>query len=88
MPGTITKLVTRGRAVPWLALYESGRLVYRHGKRAWDNLEPAERERLGRLLRKSKGRRATSPAESATTCGRWSRRRSRERIGRTLAPWL
>ena len=58
MAGGLSKLVARGRAVPWLALYESGRLVYRHGKRAWDNLEPAERERLGRLLRKSKGRRA------------------------------
>jgi alpha-ketoglutarate-dependent taurine dioxygenase len=58
MPGTITRLVTRGRAIPWLALYESGKWIYGHGKRAWENLDPPERERLGGLLRKSKGRRS------------------------------
>jgi hypothetical protein len=58
MPGAITKLFTRGRAVPWLALYQSGKWVYGRGRRAWENLEPTERERLGRLLRKSKGRRS------------------------------
>jgi hypothetical protein len=58
MAGGLSRLVTRGRAVPWLALYESGKWIYRHGKRAWGNLEPGERERLGALLRKSKGRRS------------------------------
>jgi hypothetical protein len=58
MPGTITRLVTRGRAIPWLALYESGKWVYGRGRRAWENLEQPERERLGGLLRKSKGRRS------------------------------
>jgi hypothetical protein len=58
MAGTVGKLVARGRAIPWLALYESGRFIYRHGKRAWDNLEPGERERIGVLVRKSKGRRS------------------------------
>jgi hypothetical protein len=58
VPGTITRLVTRGRAIPWLALYESGKWIYGHGKRAWENLDPRERERLGDLLRKSKGRRS------------------------------
>jgi hypothetical protein len=58
MAGGISKLIARGRGVPWLALYESGRWIYGHGKRAWANLEPAERERLGQLLRKSKGRRS------------------------------
>jgi hypothetical protein len=58
MPGAFSRLVARGRAVPWLALYETGRLIYRHGKRAWDDLEPSERRRLGELLRKSKGRRS------------------------------
>jgi hypothetical protein len=56
--GGISKLVARGRAVPWIALYESGKWIYGHGKRAWGNLESGERERLGRLLRKSKGRRS------------------------------
>ena len=32
-------------------------MVYGHGKRAWDNLEPHERENIGYLVRKSKGRR-------------------------------
>jgi hypothetical protein len=54
----ISRLITRGRAMPWLALYQSGRWVYGHGRRAWDNLEPDERRRLGDLLRKSKGRRS------------------------------
>jgi len=53
---TISRLVTRGRAVPWLALYQSAKFIYQHGRRAWDNLRPAERERLGSLVRKSKGR--------------------------------
>jgi hypothetical protein len=58
MPGAITRLMSRGRAVPWLALYESGKWIYGHGKRAWENLESTERDRLGQLLRKSKGRRS------------------------------
>ena len=57
MPG-ISRLVTRGRAIPWLALYESGKWIYVHGRRAWENLDPPERERLGDLLRKSRGRRS------------------------------
>ena len=58
MPGGISRLFTRGKAIPWLALYESGRWIYGHGRRAWRNLESGERERLGALVRKSKGRRA------------------------------
>jgi hypothetical protein len=58
MAGTFSKLVARGRTVQWLALYETARVVYSHGKRAWNNLEPAERENIGKLLRKSKGRRS------------------------------
>jgi hypothetical protein len=57
MPGAMTKLVTRGKAIPWLALYQTGKWVYGHGRRAWGNLEPPERRQLGTLLRKSKGRR-------------------------------
>ena len=58
MAGGISRLVTRGRAIPWLALYESARFAYGHGRRAWNNLEPHERERLASLVRKSKGRRS------------------------------
>jgi len=58
MAGAVSRLFARGRAIPWLTLYTSGRWIYGHGRRAWNNLEAGERERLGGLLRKSKGRRS------------------------------
>jgi hypothetical protein len=58
VPGLLTRVVSRGRAINWLALYETARFLYRHGKERWHNLTPAERRRLGELLRKSKGRRS------------------------------
>jgi hypothetical protein len=58
MAGTTSKLMSRAKNVRWLALYETARMVYGHGKRAWDRLEPHERENIGYLVRKSKGRRA------------------------------
>jgi hypothetical protein len=54
----VTRTLARGRAVQWAAVYEAARLVYSQGRRIYDNLSPAERERLGQLLRKSHGRRA------------------------------
>lgn len=53
-----SKWLSRAKSVRWLALYETARMVYGHGRRVWDNLEPTERERIGTLVRKSKGRRA------------------------------
>jgi hypothetical protein len=58
MAGALSRLVTRGRAINWIALFEAARFVYRHGKRGWDSLTPDERRRLGELVRKSKGRRS------------------------------
>jgi hypothetical protein len=58
MPNPIFFLLKRGRTVQWAALYQAGKAVYGHGKRMYGNLSPAERERLGQLLRKSKGRRS------------------------------
>ena len=58
MAGTLSRLVSRGRAVNWIALFEAARFVYRHGKQGWDSLTPDERRRLGELVRKSKGRRS------------------------------
>jgi hypothetical protein len=58
MAGGISRLIARGRTLNWLALYESGKFVYGHGRRAWSNLSAPERERIGALLRKSKGRRS------------------------------
>jgi hypothetical protein len=57
MANPVTALLQRGRAVRWAALYEGGKFVYGHGRRMYGNLSPAERERLGQLLRKSRGRR-------------------------------
>jgi hypothetical protein len=57
MASPVSALVRRGRAVRWAALYEAARFVYGHGRRMYRNLSPAERERLGQLLRKSRGRR-------------------------------
>ena len=56
MAGRISSLVTRGRAINWIALYEAAKFVYGHGKRSWENLTPSERAEIGRMLRKSKGR--------------------------------
>jgi hypothetical protein len=54
----IGSLVRRARAVRWVALYETAKVVYDHGRRMYRNLSPAERERLGQLLRKSRGKRS------------------------------
>jgi hypothetical protein len=58
VPSLLTRVVSRGRAINWLSLYETARFLYRHGKERWNNLTPAERRRLGELIRKSKGRRS------------------------------
>ena len=58
MAGGLTSLVARGRAINWIALYEAAKFVYGHGKRSWENLTPSERAEIGRMVRKSKGRRA------------------------------
>jgi hypothetical protein len=56
MAGRMTSLVSRGRALNWLALYEAAKFVYGHGKRSWEKLTPSERAEIGRMIRKSKGR--------------------------------
>jgi hypothetical protein len=58
MANPLTRAIARGRVVQWAALYEAGKFAYRHGKRMYGNLSPAERERLGQLMTKSKGRRS------------------------------
>jgi hypothetical protein len=58
MAGSMTRTLRRVRAVRWAALYETARMVYGHGRRMYRNLSPAERERLGQLLRKSRGKRS------------------------------
>ena len=58
MANPLTGIARRGRGIRWAAIYEAGKFVYAHGRRIYNNLSPAERERLGQLLRKSKGRRS------------------------------
>jgi len=58
MAGALSRLVSRGRAINWIALFEAARFAYRHGRRSWDNLTPDERRTLGELIRRSKGRRS------------------------------
>jgi hypothetical protein len=57
MPGGISRLVARGRTLPWTRLYFVGEWAYRKGKAAHGGLTESERGELGRLLKKSKGRR-------------------------------
>ncbi|HYU59506.1 MAG TPA: hypothetical protein VEK39_01990 [Solirubrobacterales bacterium] len=58
MASRLSSLVSRGRAVNWVALYETSKLIYRHGRQRWDNLTPSERAEIGRMIRKSRGRRS------------------------------
>ncbi len=54
----LTRIVARGRAFNWIALFEAARFVYKHGRQRWEHLSPDERRQLGELIRKSKGRRS------------------------------
>jgi hypothetical protein len=57
MAGPLSRIARRGRVVQWAALYEAAKVIYGHGRRMYRNLSPAERERLGQLMRKSRGKR-------------------------------
>ncbi|HEY8640110.1 MAG TPA: hypothetical protein VIL53_06345 [Solirubrobacterales bacterium] len=58
MAGPLSRIARRGRVVQWAALYEAAKVIYGHGRRMYRNLSPAERERLGQLMRKSHGKRS------------------------------
>ena len=58
MAGPLSRFARSGRAVQWAALFEAAKVVYGHGRRMYRNLSPAERERLGQLMRKSRGKRS------------------------------
>jgi len=57
MPATISRLFARGKALPWAQVYFLSEWAYRKGRGAHHGLSQGERAELGRLLRKSKGRR-------------------------------
>ena len=56
--GAIAKLFARGKALPWARIYVLGEWAYRKGRAVHGGLSESDRTELGRLLRKSKGRRA------------------------------
>jgi hypothetical protein len=58
MATPLSRIAGRGRAVQWAAMYEAAKVIYGHGRRMYRNLSPAERERLGQLVRKSHGKRS------------------------------
>ncbi len=56
--GGISRLFARGKALPWARIYVLGEWAYRKGRAVHGGLSESDRAELGRLLRKSKGRRA------------------------------
>jgi hypothetical protein len=54
---SIARLFARGRALPWARIYFLSEWAYRKGRAAHGGLTEKERGELGRLLKKSKGRR-------------------------------
>jgi hypothetical protein len=57
MPVTISRLFKRGKALPWARIYFLGEWAYRKGRAAHGGLSQKDRGELGKLLKKSKGRR-------------------------------
>jgi hypothetical protein len=57
MSATLARLFARGRALPWARIYFLGELAYRKGRAVHGGLSESERGELGRLLKKSRGRR-------------------------------
>jgi hypothetical protein len=57
MSGAVARLFARGRGLPWARIYLLGELAYRKGRAVHGGLSEADRSELGRLLRKSRGRR-------------------------------
>jgi hypothetical protein len=48
-------LLTRIRALPWIAIFAAARWLYERGREFWGNLSDGERTQLGALVRQSKG---------------------------------
>jgi hypothetical protein len=50
----LLRFAARTRAMPWLAVVDAARRIYRHGKLGWQELSSAEQRELGRLVRLSR----------------------------------
>ena len=57
MTGSLRKLWTRGRAVPWAVVWEVGRSLWFNARdRVNENLSPREREDFAAIIRDRRGR--------------------------------
>jgi hypothetical protein len=75
--------LARLRAVPWLLLFEVGRGVHSH---VMDSLSPAERRRVGEILRKSKGNPTHVTPREREELRRLAGKLDFKRLGRDLVP--
>jgi hypothetical protein len=50
------RVVETARRIRWVYVLEAGRWLYTHGRDSWDRLSPRERQELGRIVSKSRGR--------------------------------
>jgi hypothetical protein len=57
MPGGLSKVWSRGKAVPWAAVWEVGRSLWFNSRdRVSENLAPREREDFAAIVRQRSGR--------------------------------
>ena len=52
MANPVTRLVTRGRALPWVTVLTVAYEVAQEGKKRWDRLSKRDQDDLLRILRK------------------------------------
>lgn len=74
--------LTKVRALPWIVLLEAAMAVRDH----WQNLTPAERARVTKLVRKSQGRPANLTAREREDLKRLARKLDPAGLGRRLTP--
>jgi hypothetical protein len=75
--------LTRVRAVPWLLVFEVARGVRSH---VLDTLSPAERRRVGEILRKSRGNPTRITPREREELKRLAGKLDLRRLGQDLAP--
>lgn len=74
--------LTKVRALPWIVLLEAAMAVREH----WQNLTPAERARVTRLLKKSQGRPGNLTAREREDLKKLARKLDPAGLGRRLVP--
>jgi hypothetical protein len=75
--------LARLRAIPWLVVFEVARSVHSH---VMDTLSPAERRRVGQILRKSKGNPANVTPREREELRRLAGKLDLKRLGQDVAP--